>query len=113
MHVSSNVVRIGLALVPLALLSACASGPSQIQIKFPSSDGRNKNFECITTEQEKAAGKSRCWSRKERTPAQENKGGTLHFIPPDCKGGFDIITVENVDSDNPRMFVVCQPETGG
>jgi hypothetical protein len=104
MPLSIYALRIGLAAVPLALLSACASGPDHVQIKFHQLT-RGDHYKCAVTD-----GPEKCAQIPPRAPADENKGGTSHVIPPNgCQGRFSLITIENVDSDSPAVYVVCSP----
>jgi hypothetical protein len=104
MHPSSSGLRISLVLVPLALLSACASGPSNIQIKFHQLTAGD-HYECATTDKDE-----KCQMIPPRSAEAQNKAGTVHVIPPNgCQGRFNVITIEDVDSDSPTAYVVCSP----
>ena len=99
-------LRLGVVLLSLAPLGACATGPDHVQIKFHQLT-RGDHYKCEpTTEGEKCG----TGTIPPRSAEDENKSGTKHIIAPDgCQGRFSLMTIENLDSDSPTMYVVCSP----
>lgn len=88
----------------LAPVGACASGPDHIQIKLHQLT-RGDHYACKPTDKDE-----KCTFIPPRSAQDENKNGTIHIIPPTgCGGRFSLMTIENVDSDSPTMYVVCSP----
>jgi len=96
---------IALSFVPVG---ACASGPDHIQIKFHQLT-RGDHYACKPTDKDE-----KCTVIPPRSAEEENKSGTIHIIPPNgppngCQGRFNLMTIEDLDSDSPTMYVVCSP----
>jgi len=98
----TSLWRPALAASVLLLASACSH---QVQLKFPETEkAAGPGYVCSATTHSEA----KCTDATEIDPSQQNQSGTAFVIlPPQCEGHFHQLTIEDADSSEPKVHVLC------
>lgn len=91
-----------LAGLALALGSACSH---HVQLKFPQTEkAAGPGYVCSAT----STSEARCSDATVIDPAQQNASGTTFVIlPTQCAGQVHQVTIQDADSDEPKVHVLC------
>jgi hypothetical protein len=86
----------------LLFAAACAH---HVQLKVPETErAAGPGYVCSATTHSEA----KCKDATEVDPAQQNQSGTAFVIlPPQCEGRFHQVTIEDADSSEPTVHVLC------
>lgn len=86
------------SLLLLLFASACAH---HVQLKVPETErAAGPGYECSS--------KAGCSDATVVDPSQQNASGTAFVkLPAQCQGKFHQITIQDADSDEPKVHVLC------
>jgi hypothetical protein len=83
-------------------IAGCAR---HVQLKFPESEIGDAYICYKTTEST-----SNCHRADKIDPSDQNRRGTSFVIlPTECQGHFNQITIQDANSSNPTVHVICAP----